>query len=227
VGETAIPVREGQQSGRGTRLLRRADLSERRDELAELRLERRRLEKADGRMARWSGRPKCTARALARHVHQRAAVPRGSQRRGSITPAHGPRPGGQHGSNVCKTEKVVVSCAALVRRIDFSEAMALAPDAQEVSTLSTWNADRDFAGAPRPTRRAVLQGALAATIMAAAGGARAQDKAKQNLVQYQERPKGDQECDKCVFWAPPDSCKVVEGKISPKGWCALYAPKPK
>jgi hypothetical protein len=102
------------------------------------------------------------------------------------------------------------------------------PDAQEVITLNTSNADRDFARAPRPTRRAVLHGALAAVIVGgAASGARAQDKAKQSLVQYQEKPKGDQECDTCVQWAPPDSCKVVEGKISPKGWCALYLPKPK
>jgi hypothetical protein len=94
--------------------------------------------------------------------------------------------------------------------------------------LSIPNADRDVADAPRPTRRVVLQGALAAAIVgAAAAGARAQNKAKQSLVQYQEKPKGDQECDKCLQWAPPDSCKVVEGKINPKGWCALYLPKPK
>jgi len=94
--------------------------------------------------------------------------------------------------------------------------------------LSTSNADRDFARAPRPTRRVVLQGALAAVIVGgAASGVRAQDKAKQSLVQYQETPKGDQECDTCLQWAPPDSCKVVEGKINPKGWCALYLPKPK
>jgi len=99
---------------------------------------------------------------------------------------------------------------------------------QEVITLSTSNADRDFADAPRPTRRAVLQGALVGAIVGcAAGAARAQSKAKQNLVQYQEKPKGDQECDRCLLWAPPDSCKVVEGKINAKGWCALFAPKPK
>ena len=94
--------------------------------------------------------------------------------------------------------------------------------------MSTSNADRDCAGAPRPTRRAILQGALVATIVGvAADGALAQVKAKPSLVQYQEKPKGDQQCDKCVQWAPPDSCKVVEGKIAAKGWCALYAPKPK
>jgi len=81
---------------------------------------------------------------------------------------------------------------------------------------------------PRPTRRAILQGALAAAIVAgASAGAEAQQKAAKNLVQYQEKPKGDLECDKCLHFVPPDSCKLVEGKINPKGWCALYAPKPK
>lgn len=94
--------------------------------------------------------------------------------------------------------------------------------------MSTSNADRDFAGPHQPTRRAFLQGALVATIVGvAADGARAQGKAKQSLVQYQGKPKGNQQCDNCVQWAPPDSCKVVEGKIDPKGWCALYALKPK
>ena len=49
----------------------------------------------------------------------------------------------------------------------------------------------------------------------------------QKLVQYQQKPKGAQECDQCLHWVPPDSCKMVEGKINPKGWCALFAPKPK
>jgi hypothetical protein len=93
--------------------------------------------------------------------------------------------------------------------------------------LSTPNGDRNFAGAPPLPRRVVLQGALAAAIMGAAAAARAQNKAKQSLVQYQENPKGDQECDKCLQWEPPDACKAVEGKINPKGWCALYLPKPK
>ena len=94
--------------------------------------------------------------------------------------------------------------------------------------LSAWNTDRDFTGALPPTRRAVLQGALAATMVGGAAGlVRAQDKVRQTLVQYQDKPKEDQQCDTCVQWEPPDSCKVVVGKISPRGWCALYLPKPK
>jgi len=94
--------------------------------------------------------------------------------------------------------------------------------------LSFWNADRNFAGASPPTRRAVLQGALAATVVGGATAVtRAQDKVRRTLVQYQDKPKGDQQCDSCLQWEPPDSCKVVAGRISPKGWCALYLLKPK
>ena len=94
--------------------------------------------------------------------------------------------------------------------------------------LSTPNGDRNFADGPGLPRRVVLQGALAAAIVGgAAAAARGQSKAKQALVQYQEKPKGDQRCDNCLQWQPPDACKIVEGKINPKGWCAVYLPKPK
>ena len=78
------------------------------------------------------------------------------------------------------------------------------------------------------SRRAVLWtgvGVLASALVATR--ATAQQKAKQKLVQYQEKPKGTQECDNCLQFVAPDSCKLVEGKINPKGWCQLYAPKPK
>ena len=78
------------------------------------------------------------------------------------------------------------------------------------------------------SRRAVLWTgvtALATALITTRAGA--QQKAKQKLVQYQEKPKGTQECDNCLQFVAPDSCKLVEGKINPKGWCQLYAPKPK
>lgn len=78
------------------------------------------------------------------------------------------------------------------------------------------------------SRRAVLWtavSALAATLMPARAGAQA--KIAQKLVQYQEKPKGPQECDNCLHFVAPSGCKLVEGKINPKGWCQLYAPKPK
>jgi hypothetical protein len=78
------------------------------------------------------------------------------------------------------------------------------------------------------TRRALLQGALAITVMAAAPpGTRAQQKAEKSLVQYQDKSKGEQQCDHCVQFLPPDSCRLVAGQISPQGWCALFTAKPK
>ena len=55
----------------------------------------------------------------------------------------------------------------------------------------------------------------------------AQQKIAQKLVQYQQTPKKDQKCSGCLHFVPPDGCKLVEGKINPEGWCALFAPKPK
>jgi len=34
----------------------------------------------------------------------------------------------------------------------------------------------------------------------------------------------DYKCRKCRFWQAPDSCTVVDGKISPGGWCAIWLP---
>ena len=34
----------------------------------------------------------------------------------------------------------------------------------------------------------------------------------------------DYKCRKCRFWQGPDSCTVVDGKISSGGWCAIWLP---
>ena len=34
----------------------------------------------------------------------------------------------------------------------------------------------------------------------------------------------DYKCRKCLFWQGPDSCTVVEGEISPGGWCSIWLP---
>jgi hypothetical protein len=78
------------------------------------------------------------------------------------------------------------------------------------------------------SRRMLLRagvGALAVSLVPVR--ASAQPKIAPKLVHYQEKPKGPQECDNCLHFVAPSSCKMVEGKISPKGWCQLYAPKPK
>lgn len=51
-------------------------------------------------------------------------------------------------------------------------------------------------------------------------------KVAQASVQYQAEPKGEQKCSNCVNFIPESStCKLVEGKISPEGWCSLWTKK--
>lgn len=51
-------------------------------------------------------------------------------------------------------------------------------------------------------------------------------KMSQASVQYQAQPKGEQKCSGCLhFIAESNTCKLVEGGISPDGWCTLWAQK--
>lgn len=51
-------------------------------------------------------------------------------------------------------------------------------------------------------------------------------KMPQASVQYQAQPKGEQKCGSCMqFIAESNTCKLVDGQISPEGWCTLWAKK--
>ena len=83
-------------------------------------------------------------------------------------------------------------------------------------------------GMTRYSRRTMMiGGALGLLGVVRPWRAAAQQKIAPNLVQYQQKPKGTQECDQCLHFVAPDQCKVVSGAINPKGWCALFAAKPK
>ncbi len=85
------------------------------------------------------------------------------------------------------------------------------------------------------TRRGVLRG-MAAVAGVAAGslilGRQAQaGKASKAAMQYQDQPKNGQQCNGCSQYVEGSTasamgtCKIVEGEISPQGWCVAYAPK--
>ena len=63
-------------------------------------------------------------------------------------------------------------------------------------------------------------GALIAAVPAAAGA-----KFSQAMAKYQPTPKGAQRCANCSQYESAGVCKVVEGLVSPNGWCFLYAIK--
>ena len=52
-------------------------------------------------------------------------------------------------------------------------------------------------------------------------------KMAQAAAKYQSQPKNGQDCAGCIhFVAEDNSCNVVEGPISPQGWCMLWVNKP-
>ncbi|MGB8365096.1 MAG: twin-arginine translocation signal domain-containing protein [Rhizomicrobium sp.] len=78
------------------------------------------------------------------------------------------------------------------------------------------------------SRRELLRGAAVA-----AGGAAvligtampAQAKMAQKAAGYQDKPNGDKSCSSCAFFKPPSSCSLVDGTISPNGYCRFYSKK--
>lgn len=89
-----------------------------------------------------------------------------------------------------------------------------------------------------PSRRRLFrQGAVIAS-GAALGGLMLKVKApaqggkvSQAVAKYQGNPHGTQQCDGCMQYIPgktpsaDGTCKIVEGSISPKGWCMFFTAK--
>ena len=88
-------------------------------------------------------------------------------------------------------------------------------------------------GTAEVSRRQLLRGTaiaaggatlLAVTLSATAARAQAA-KMSQADAAYQGTANGDQSCANCAVFVAPSSCGVVEGTISPTGWCKLYQKK--
>ncbi len=80
------------------------------------------------------------------------------------------------------------------------------------------------------SRRALLRNAALIGGATALGSAAIAPRAHaagipKGAVQYQDTPHGDERCGNCLQFIPPSSCKVVEGKISPDGWCNIWVKK--
>ncbi len=67
---------------------------------------------------------------------------------------------------------------------------------------------------------AVALGGIAAS--AAARSARAQSKISKTEASYQDTPHELEKCSLCAYFQPPGGCQLVDGTISPNGWCKLF-----
>lgn len=86
----------------------------------------------------------------------------------------------------------------------------------------------------RITRREFVAGAIVLPALAGAilsATTAAQAKGSQAQFKYQDKPNNGHKCSACSFFIPgkpttrDGTCKIVEGGISPNGWCTAFAPK--
>lgn len=89
--------------------------------------------------------------------------------------------------------------------------------------------------AKRISRRTLIEGAAAIggavaggwarTAAAADKGTAEKDKISHAEAEYQQQPKGQQRCEICLQFQPPNKCRIVKSPITPKGWCQFFAAK--
>ena len=77
---------------------------------------------------------------------------------------------------------------------------------------------------------AIVLPALAGLFYASAAPARAA-KGSKTQYKYQDKPNGSKKCSNCTFYIPGSSptasgtCKIVDGSISPNGYCIAWSAK--
>jgi High potential iron-sulfur protein len=87
---------------------------------------------------------------------------------------------------------------------------------------------RDALTSKRKFVRLAVAGLVGAGFAGAAlrprrGLAQSPGKMSKAQAEYQDSPKGIQMCSTCSLFEEPRACKVVDGDISPNGWCRSYA----
>ena len=84
------------------------------------------------------------------------------------------------------------------------------------------------------SRRIMLKNAAIVLGLAAAPWARSASddgKATKQAMHYQDQPKDGQNCATCIQFIPgakpgaSGTCQIVQGPISPNGWCIEYIKK--
>jgi hypothetical protein len=73
-------------------------------------------------------------------------------------------------------------------------------------------------------RSLIVLPALAGALAMGTSVADAADNKKQ--FHYQDKPgPGGKKCGGCRFFKAPNACSIVQGTISPNGWCIAWAKK--
>ena len=84
------------------------------------------------------------------------------------------------------------------------------------------NLSQSFSRRSLLTHAAAIAGGLAAVLAMVAPS---YAKMTQKAAGYQLNPKDDQNCAGCALFKAPNVCPLVDGEISPNGWCRFFAKK--
>jgi hypothetical protein len=63
---------------------------------------------------------------------------------------------------------------------------------------------------------------MAAVCAAHRAAAQAPPKMSREAAKYQDSPRGGLSCSVCTFFRRPRTCQVIDGEVSPSGWCQLF-----
>ena len=81
------------------------------------------------------------------------------------------------------------------------------------------------------SRRTLLQNigvgapAVAALTLVFVRSAAADGKIPKSQARYQSSPNDARQCAVCTHFTAPSSCDIVEGDVSPQGWCQFFGQK--
>jgi hypothetical protein len=75
-----------------------------------------------------------------------------------------------------------------------------------------------------PLRRLTLRATVVTLGTAAGKSVTATVKITKAAVGYQDHPQGDKRCAKCLQFEAPNTCKLVDCPINPRGFCQIFSP---
>jgi hypothetical protein len=90
--------------------------------------------------------------------------------------------------------------------------------------------EREKLSRARFVQTAIILPAFAAALTSLPAEAQA-PKGSKTQFKYQDTPKNGQQCSGCTFFiagktsTASGTCKIVQGDISPKGWCQAWSKK--
>ena len=87
------------------------------------------------------------------------------------------------------------------------------------------SADPTIPSTALPRRRIIIGGAAVAAALFSAPAHSQTPKIPKATAGYQDSPSNGQSCSGCGHFMAPASCALVDGAVSPQGWCKLFAAK--